>query len=230
MTAWHLTQSALSALRRLGRGAYSSAKARKAAARSSARVGKRVPGMLWLGFALCLSACATLQTRPNGPEVAARWDHHPEALGWTAAVQGALYEEFGQALLTLRPADIDAFCPGWDRADRAGRAAFWVAVLSEIARIESGLAPTARGANGRYRGLLQISPATARAHGCAVDALYEGESNLACGVRLAARAVVRDGVLAEGRRGLAAEWPPLANPGRRAALADYTRTLPMCTG
>lgn len=177
-----------------------------------------------------LAACSAAPA-DTGPEVAARWNHVPEAAAWNTALMQALTTQ-GAPMLSTLPADADTFCPGYDRATPTQRAAFYVAFLSGLARYESGWNPRAAGAGGRYRGLMQISPATARHHGCDLPAegLYDGAANLTCAVRIASAAVLRDGVIASGRRGMAADWPPLRDAARRAEVAAFTRALPQCAG
>ena len=65
-------------------------------------------------------------------------------------------------MLSLTPSDAAEFCPGYAEAGTDERAAFWVACFSGLVHFESGWRPEASGAGGRYRGLLQISPTTAR--------------------------------------------------------------------
>jgi soluble lytic murein transglycosylase-like protein len=186
---------------------------------------------LALPLALLLTACAAAPRADTGPEVAARWNHLPESSGWNAAAMQALQDD-GAEMLALIPEDIDTFCPGYEDASAEDRAGFYVALFSGLARHESSWNPRAAGAGGRYRGLLQISPATARFHGCDLpaDGLYDGGANLACAVRIATRAVTRDGVVASGRGGIAADWPPMRDSARRSELAAYTRALPQCAG
>jgi hypothetical protein len=188
--------------------------------------------VLMLAAAAALSACAMAPREAPAPDVVARWDHRPEAAEWNDAAMRALQGP-GAAMLALQPADAETFCPGYDSAGPEGRAAFWVAFMSGLARYESGHRPEAAGAGGRYQGLLQISPATARFHGCEMTSprgLYDGATNVACAVRIAARAVTRDRVVASGRGGMAADWPPLRDPAKRDAIAAFTRAIPACRG
>lgn len=181
---------------------------------------------------LVLAACQPATQAEAPPEVVTRWEHRAEAAAWNDAAMRALQED-GAAMLALSPRDVATFCPEYASADPEGRAAFWVALMSGLARYESGHRPEAAGAGGRYQGLLQISPATARFHGCDLDAprgLYDGATNLACAVRIATRAVVRDGVIATGRGGVAADWPPMRDPAKRDEIAAFTRALPACAG
>lgn len=185
-----------------------------------------------LAAALTLAACAPAPVEGPAPEVVARWDHRAEADEWNAAALRALHGP-GAPMLALNPLDAEEFCPAYDSADAEGRAAFWVAFMSGLARYESGHRPEAAGGGGRYQGLLQISPATARFHDCELSSprgLYDGATNVACAVRIAARAVVRDGVVATGRGGMAADWPPLRDPAKRTEIAAFTRQIPACQG
>jgi len=178
---------------------------------------------------LLLAACQSVAL-DSPPEVVARWDHRSEASQWNDSMVQALMTD-GAAMLNLTPGDADTFCPGYAGAGPEGRAAFWVAFFSGLARFESGWRPDAAGAGGRYQGLLQISPATARHHGCDLSApggLYDGVTNLTCATRIATAAVTRDGVMASGRRGVAADWPPLRDPRKRAEIAAFTRGLDTC--
>ncbi|MCC6007302.1 MAG: transglycosylase SLT domain-containing protein [Rhodobacteraceae bacterium] len=184
-----------------------------------------------LPVALCLGLVASCAPAPSDPP-AMRWDHRPEALEWTEATLGALRED-GRLSSTV-PADVGTFCPGYESADATSRKAFWSGLFSALARYESTWNPQAAGAGGRYRGLLQIMPATARHHGCEIaapDALYDGAVNLSCAVRIASAAVARDGVVAGGPGawgGVAADWPPLRNPAKRADIAAFTASQDYC--
>jgi len=182
-----------------------------------------------------LVAGCTTATTQTAPEIAARWDHRPEAELWTAAQYKAL-SGAGRALIETVPTDIDAFCPGYATADDSGRKAFWIGLFSGLAYYESTWRPEAAGAGGRYRGLLQIWPTSARFYGCDLShpkGLYDGATNLRCAARIAAQAVARDKVVAGGPGnwgGVAADWPPLRNAAKRRDITTYTRSLPACQG
>ncbi len=189
-------------------------------------------GLVLLAPACTLSA-PEAGARKSAPEIVTRWDHRPEAPLWNAAKFDALDNE-GQALVASVPRDIDTFCPGYKAADETGRKAFWTAFFSGLAGYESTWRPEAAGAGGRYRGLLQIWPTSARFYGCDLShpkGLYDGPTNLRCAARIAAQAVERDGVVAgaPGRwGGVARDWPPLRNARKRADIASFTRALPVC--
>ena len=162
-----------------------------------------------------------------------QWDHRPEARDWTLSTMGAIGSH-ARPLIETPLADIQTFCPGYATATDMERKAFWVGLFSGLARYESTWNPRAAGAGGRYRGLLQIFPQTARYRGCAIDTagdLYDGAKNLSCAVRIAAAAVERDGVVAGSPGnwgGVAADWPPLRDATKRARIAEFTRAQSYC--
>lgn len=177
----------------------------------------------------CGSDAATPRTQPGALPPAA-WDHKPEAARWTGAVLAAL-DGPGAALVAEVPADAATFCPGFAEAAEAERKAFWVGFLSALAEKESTWRPDVSGGGGRWHGLLQISPETAAGYGCAARTegeLKSGEANLRCGVRIMGQTVARDGVIAAGRRGVAADWGPLSRPDAAAEIAAFTRSQGYC--
>lgn len=191
--------------------------------------------MLSFSAACSMSAPKLSGSDTQAIDVPTRWDHRPEADLWTTATFEALANG-GNALVQTVPRDIDTFCPGYAAADDAGRKAFWTALFSGLAGFESTWRPEAAGAGGRYRGLLQIWPTTARHHNCDLShpsGLFDGATNLACASRIAARAVSRDQVVAGSAGnwgGVARDWPPLRNPGIRNDIAAFTRNIPACQG
>lgn len=165
---------------------------------------------------------------------AMRWDHRPEADDWTAATLAALRAE-GAVLASTVPADVDTFCPKYADATMPERRAFWAGLLSSIAKYESTWNPRAKGGGGRWVGLMQIAPQTARAYGCDLPddkGLTDGEANLACAVKIAAHQVGRDGAIVSdgsgGWRGVARDWAPMRVAGKRAEIAAWTRSQDYC--
>lgn len=159
-----------------------------------------------------------------------RWDDHPRGARWTAAVLGAL-RGHGAPLLDEVPRDIEHWCPAYPDADRGQRAAFWAGLISTLAWHESTHRPRAVGGGGRWFGLVQIAPGTARWRGCAVgtgQALLDGSANLRCGVRIMAATVPRDGVVADDMRGVAADWGPFHSRRKREDMRDWVRAQPYC--
>lgn len=180
------------------------------------------------------AGCGDIAGRAVTPLIpVTQWDHRPEAREWTISTMGAIANH-GTPLIETPLADIQTFCPGYDSATPAQRKAFWVGLFSGLARYESTWNPRAAGAGGRYRGLLQIWPTTARNHGCAIGDpadLFDGGKNLSCAVLIASRAVSRDGVVAgsPGRwGGVAADWPPLRDARKRAEIAAFTSAQSYC--
>ncbi|MGC9370734.1 MAG: transglycosylase SLT domain-containing protein [Paracoccaceae bacterium] len=161
---------------------------------------------------------------------AMRWDHRAEAADWTRATLGAL-DSHGAALPDSLPADVARFCPGYARASQAERQAFWAGLLSALAKHESTWNPGAVGGGGRWFGLVQISPRTAQGYGCRAQsgaALQDGGANLSCAVRIMSRTVARDGVIAQGGRGVAADWGPMNVADKRADIAAWTSRQSYC--
>ena len=94
-----------------------------------------------------------------------RWDHRPEAANWTRAALAAMADH-GAALTASTPADIAAWCPAYASNPAPERQAFWIGLLSALAKHESTWNPQAVGGGGRWFGLVQIAPGTARNYGC----------------------------------------------------------------
>lgn len=161
---------------------------------------------------------------------AARWDDHPNGSQWTAAVLSALRGP-GAPLLNTEPRDIGAWCPGYLEATPEQRAAFWTGLISTLAWHESTHRPRAVGGGGRWFGLVQIAPGTARWRDCDVgsgEALLNGAANLRCGIRIMAITVPRDDVVAEGMRGVAADWGPFHSARKREDMRNWVRQQPYC--
>lgn len=189
-----------------------------------------------IGGIVSIAACAPASIVDPAPLAETlpvmQWDHRPESEAWTEATLSALQTE-GAALLSHVPHDIGTWCPAYVAAPREERAAFWAGLFSALARFESTWNPQAVGGGGRWFGLVQISPATARGHGCEAttgNALTDGTANLECAVRIAARTVLRDGVVAANRGGLAADWGPFTNSAKRAQMAEWVSTQEYCQG
>jgi hypothetical protein len=137
----------------------------------------------------------------------------------------------GQALMTMVPSDIKTWCPAYEGNNGLDRASFWVGLLSAMAKHESTWNPAAVGGGGQWFGLVQISPATARGYGCGAtsgEALKDGTDNLSCAIRIMAHTVPRDGVVAAGMRGVAADWGPFHSASKRADMAAWTTQQSYC--
>ena len=177
------------------------------------------------------AACNSMEARNATPEVpVARWDFRPEGREWTEASVEAL-ASYGRPLVNIVPRDIDAWCPGYHDATEAERKAFWVGLLSSLAKHESTWRPEAAGGGGQWFGLLQISPATARHYGCDArtgEALKDGAANLACAIRIMSVTVPRDGVVAANGGGIAADWGPFSQAAKREEMRTWVRSQPYC--
>ncbi len=163
-------------------------------------------------------------------EMVMRWDHVAGSEAWTEATLTALYGH-GAELLTTVPADIDDWCPSYAAQDAVGRSAFWAGLISSLAKHESTWNPRAVGGGGRWFGLVQIAPSTARYRGCAARsgaALKDGPANLSCAVRIIAHTVSRDKVVARGMRGVAADWGPFHSARKREDMRAWIRTQSYC--
>lgn len=180
-----------------------------------------------------MTACGAGQVAQEPAKLpAARWDQQPQAAVWTEAALSAL-DGPAAPLVALVPKDIDSWCPAYDTASADDRKAFWVALVSSLAKHESTWRPAVSGGEGRWHGLLQISPATARGYGCTAgdaNTLKDGALNLRCGLRIMAATVRRDGVIAAGGGGVAADWGPFSQSAKRDDMSAWTRAQPFCAG
>ena len=184
-----------------------------------------------------LSVAASDVVRPiprKGHIPRARWDFRPEGSLWTRTTLAAL-KGHGLPLLTMVPRDIADWCPSYKTNGLDKRAAFWNGLLSALAKHESTWKPRAVGGGGRWYGLTQILPSTARGYKCRVgtgEALKDGSDNLSCAVRILAHTVPRDNAVARkanGRLGgVAADWGPMTKAGKRKEMAAWLRGQKYC--
>lgn len=162
-----------------------------------------------------------------------RWQHMPGHTLWTRAAISAL-KDHGSPLVDMVPRDIKEWCPAYGTNDDAQRRAFWVGYMSTLAKYESTYKPWAVGGGGKWYGLLQILPATARGYKCNVgtgEALKNGAANLSCATRIMAHTVKRDGVIHgyDGKwRGVSADWGPMRNPAKRRDMASWLKRQSYC--
>lgn len=194
--------------------------------------------MVRMIFTFCLVLLGASCGRLAGADVSRSipvmaWDHRPEAAEWTRATLAAI-QNHGAGLLQTVPTDIDQYCPGYVSAEDNERAAFWAGMLSALAKHESTWRPEASGGGGRWIGLTQIDPRTARAFGCqatTAKALKDGAANLSCAVRIASKQVGRDRlIVTDGKnwRGLARDWAPFRNAEKRQEMANWTSRQTYC--
>ena len=201
------------------------------------RISLKVAGLAVLCLA-SLSGCvpsATYSSRGGADDAfPMRWDHVPAATQWETAGLAAL-DSHAAILPDLVPDDIDTWCPAYEQAREPQREAFWLGLMSALARHESTWNQAAVGGGGRWFGLVQISPSTARLHGCEAtsgQALLDGAANVSCALRIWAKTVPRDGVVAEGRRGIAADWGPMhpSQARKREDIRAWMQDQPYCQG
>lgn len=196
----------------------------------TATLGAAFPFLTLLALGACAPQQPTVEAVPEALPVMA-WDQqgaHTDQ--WTEATLAALRTE-GAALLSEVPGDIGTWCPNYVQAEPEERAAFWAGLLSTLARFESTWNPRAVGGGGKWFGLVQIAPSTARGYGCDAtsgQALTDGAENLECAVRIAARTVTRDGVVAAGGGGFAADWGPFASAEKRQQMAQWVSSQSYC--
>ncbi|MEW9919097.1 transglycosylase SLT domain-containing protein [Marimonas sp. MJW-29] len=163
-----------------------------------------------------------------------RWQHMEDHALWTRAALSAL-KAHGKPLVDLVPGDIGNWCPRYPEATEAERRAFWVGFMSALAKHESTYRPWAVGGGGKWYGLLQILPATARGYKCNArtgQGLKNGAANLSCAVRIMARTVPRDGVIHgyRGRKGqgVTADWGPMHSASKRRDMAGWLKEQAYC--
>ncbi len=191
-----------------------------------------------LSVALSATLCVALiptsveaKVKKTATLPAMRWDHAPKASEWT---QEALQQvaEHDTELTGTVPQDIEVYCPGYAKASKDERRAFWVGLLSATAKYESGFNAAAVGGKGRYVGLMQISLPTAKHYGCeatSINSLKDGAANLSCAVDIVAPHVAADGMVAgQGNRGIARDWGPWASAKTRATIAAWTSQQAYC--
>lgn len=192
---------------------------------------------LWIGGSLTVSAQTAAPETSLRPvmrvsiPISARWDDRPQANRWTQAALSAL-RSHASVLPQLEPRDIAAWCPAYLTAPIAQREAFWVGLLSTLAKHESTFRPQAVGGGGKWYGLTQILPATARGYRCRARTgadLQKGAPNLSCALRIMAVTVPRDGVVSQGMRGVAADWGPFHSQRKRDDMRTWLRRQSYCT-
>lgn len=197
---------------------------------------------IFMSIAIALAACSapeiervehlSFANQSTSPRPVARWDFKPDGAAWTDAALDALGAH-GAPLVAMTPSDVGDYCPAYASSDASTRKAFWVGFLSALAKHESTWQADVSSPNGKWHGLLQISPATAAGYGCeatTAEALKTGSGNLSCAIRIMTATVTRDGVISEGKGGVAADWGPFSVPEKRADIQAWTRSQTYCGG
>jgi len=162
-----------------------------------------------------------------------RWNFKEGSDLWTRAAMTAIAGH-GDGLDSLIPRDIANWCPAYSANGTHKRRAFWVGMMSALAKHESTYNPQAVGGGDLWYGLLQIYPDTARRYGCRAQtgtALKDPEDNLSCAARIMNVTVARDNAIAvrDSRwRGVAADWGPMSNRNKIAEMSAWTRAQSYC--
>jgi hypothetical protein len=186
-------------------------------------------------FLLILSGCATTPGGSVPPVEPTTYKADWPSGEYTLILDKAL-DDLGADLLAYVPKDMHSWCP-----TRRDSKAFYIMLFSALARFESNFKPNAsytesfKDSKGNYvvsRGLLQISKESANGYGCAIKdekELHDPETNLRCGVRIAARWVQRDGVI-QGKsgttwQGMARYWSPFRKDDRISAIKAKTKAV-----
>jgi hypothetical protein len=177
------------------------------------------------GSILCgvLVASAIAQTHAAESSDLA-WARVKEADRWTEVTTNSVSTT---ALPGSVPIDISSFCPSYEQDSRPDRVHFWVGLIAAIADAETAGRFNPRDTytesfpeNGPgsprvvSRGLLQLSfPGDRDHYRCEIsdaESLYDPSVNLACGVKVLAKFVLRDqriaGHLGADWKGGAAYW------------------------
>ncbi|MGB3246990.1 MAG: transglycosylase SLT domain-containing protein [Sulfitobacter sp.] len=170
----------------------------------------------------------------NGNLPRTRWQHMNGSGLWTRTALSAL-KDHGKPLVEMVPRDIANWCPAYATNTDAQRRAFWVGFMSALAKYESTYKPSAVGGGGKWFGLLQILPSTARGYKCNVgtgEALKKGGANLSCALRIMTHTVTRDGVIhgysGNRGRGVTADWGPMHSDAKRREMAGWLRRQTYC--
>lgn len=157
-----------------------------------------------------------------------RWGERRGGDDWARETLAAL-QSHGVNLVSTVPGDVGTYCPAYASQGPEQRRHFWVGFLSSLAKHESTWNPQASGGGGKWLGLMQIAPATWRGYGCNGEIL-DGGDNLACAVKIMAKQVGRDGVIAGGgKQGVGRDWAPMRSSAKRADIAGWTRQQSYCT-
>ncbi len=162
-----------------------------------------------------------------------RWDANGGSKIWTRTAMAAVGAE-GAGLDSVIPRDIATWCPAYAENSPELRSAFWVGMMSALSKHESTYNPRAVGGGGRWFGLLQIFPDTARRYGCRAttgEGLKNPVDNLSCAARIMAVTVKRDRAVAlrDSRwRGVAADWGPMTKPSKISEMSNWTARQSYC--
>jgi hypothetical protein len=175
------------------------------------------------------------------------WEAMPQSKQWNDIVLNAL-DLYGQGMLTTKSVkDGKQFCANFDSLTRDDRKAFYLMMISAMARYESSFKTESQykesfkdenGENIISRGLLQISKGSSRYYDCGItDAqmLHDPKMNLECGVRILNKWIVKDECLAcrenEKWLGGARYWAVLRNTRESFnKIKNKTKSINICKG
>lgn len=167
----------------------------------------------------------------------ADWDHLPQAGLWTSLTMKAL-QDLGKELLSANPEDGASWNSGFSSFSQDQKKAFYVMLLSSMARYESNFKPTERyvenfvdqeGKSVVSRGLLQLSIESVNGYGAGIqkaEELHDPETNLRAAVMILNRWIPKDGVIGNGSNtGAARYWSVIRKLDTRKKIQEKTRAL-----
>ena len=164
----------------------------------------------------------------------ARWKHLRGSDVWTRTLAASL-KDHGASLPQSVPTDIGAWCPAYVENGPERRRAFWIGLISALAKHESTYRPYVSGDSGLSHGILQIRTGTAKLYGCRARTraqLLDPTENLACAIKIMSKTVARDNAVsrkANGRRGgPGADWGPFVQRAKREDMRAYVRRQDYC--
>ncbi len=194
---------------------------------------------------LLAGATMLISTQVSASLDYAAWAKSNRDGSWTRTAETAVANS---PLAGLIPKDILYFCPAYAKLPTLERRKFWVGLISAMAKPESNFKPQRfyqekfsdrKGRPVISRGLLQISIESANQQRYSCDIpypakLHDPDINLACGVKILAKWVSTDGVIAKHSqprtyKGGSRYWSTLRpQHGHLRTIADFTRKLPFC--
>ncbi|NCN27371.1 lytic transglycosylase domain-containing protein [bacterium] len=182
------------------------------------------------------------QPEPEETVFEARWEpsNPNDGRDWTYHTYDEV-EDLGPSLMTVKPVDVEAFCPGFSKLDDSGRKNFYTYLLSAMSKFESNYNPSVKyqeAFNDRFgnpvisRGLLQLSKESANGYGCNIgneQELHDPYVNLSCAIRILDRWVGRDGRIAGnvsgGWKGGARYWSVLRKESTLGSIQAWTKAF-----
>ena len=160
------------------------------------------------------------------------WDHLPAAEDWTREALTAISAR-DDVFANRVPGDIARWCPAYETASVEDRRAFWAGMFSTLAKHESTWNPRAAGGGGKWIGLTQIDPRSARYYGCdthSVEGLKDPQANLRCAVQIASVQMPKDNMVSgpRGRKGLGRDWGPFRSERKREDMRAWISQQEYC--